>query len=212
MTKIIIALDSSDAEESIATAQKLKDQVDGFKINHLMLEHTSVIKSFADELFIDCKLWDTPNTVKKVMQRIVDLGATMTTVSTLNSVQVFEELQDFTNKIKLLGVTYLTSWSSEDLLGIVHQNAPLLWRENIARVRPYGFAGMICSPKDLQTVNPLAPQMLKVCPGIGSNSGQSRTTTPQQAQELGADYLVIGRTITQSKDPAKTLLQIKESL
>jgi orotidine-5'-phosphate decarboxylase len=54
--------------------------------------------------------------------------------------------------------------------------------------------------------------MLKVCPGIGTNSGQSRTTTPQQAQELGADYLVIGRTITQSKDPAKTLLQIKESL
>ena len=212
MTKIIIALDSSDAEENITTAQQLKDQVDGFKINHLLLEHTSVIKSFADELFIDCKLWDTPNTVKKVMQRIVDLGATMTTVSTLNSVQVFEELQDFTNKIKLLGVTYLTSWSSEDLLGIVHQNAPLLWRENIARVRPYGFAGMICSPKDLQTVNPLAPHMIKVCPGIGTNSGQSRTTTPKQAQELGADYLVIGRTITQSKDPIKTLIEIKESL
>ena len=84
MSKIIIALDSSDAEESITTAQQLKDQVDGFKINHLLLGHTSIIKSFADELFIDCKLWDTPNTVKKVMQRIVDLGATMATVSTLN--------------------------------------------------------------------------------------------------------------------------------
>ena len=115
MSKIIIALDSSDAEESIATAQQLKDQVDGFKINHLLLEHTSIIKSFADELFIDCKLWDTPNTVKKVMQRTVDLGATMATVSTLNSLEVFEELQDFRNKIKLLGVTYLTSWNSKDL-------------------------------------------------------------------------------------------------
>ena len=212
MTKIIIALDSSDVEESITTAQQLKNQVDGFKINHLLLGHTSIIKSFADELFIDCKLWDTPNTVKKVMQRIVDLGATMATVSTLNSLQVFEELQDFKNKIKLLGVTYLTSWNSEDLLGIVHQNAPLLWRENIDRVRPFGFAGMICSPKDLQTVNPMAPHMIKVCPGIGTNSGQSRTTTPKQAQELGADYLVIGRTITQSKDPVKTLIEIKESL
>ena len=212
MTKIIIALDSSDVEESITTAQQLKNQVDGFKINHLLLGHTSIIKSFADELFIDCKLWDTPNTVKKVMQRIVDLGATMATVSTLNSLEVFEELQDFRNKIKLLGVTYLTSWNSEDLLGIVHQNAPLLWRENIDRVRPFGFAGMICSPKDLQTVNPMAPHMIKVCPGIGTNSGQSRTTTPKQAQELGADYLVIGRTITQSKDPVKTLIEIKESL
>ena len=212
MSKIIIALDSSDAEESIATAQQLKDQVDGFKINHLLLEHTSIIKSFADELFIDCKLWDTPNTVKKVMQRIVDLGATMATVSTLNSLEVFEELQDFRNKIKLLGVTYLTSWNSKDLLGIVHQNAPLLWRENIDRVRPFGFAGMICSPKDLQTVNPLAPDMIKVCPGIGTNSGQSRTVTPQQAQELGADYLVIGRTVTESADPRETVLDIKELL
>ena len=68
MSKIIVALDSSNVEESIATAQQLKAQVDGFKINHLLLEHTSVIKSFADELFIDCKLWDTPNTVKKVIQ------------------------------------------------------------------------------------------------------------------------------------------------
>jgi len=212
MSKIIIALDSSDAEESIATAQQLKDQVDGFKINHLLLGHTSIIKSFADELFIDCKLWDTPNTVKKVMQRIVDLGATMATVSTLNSLEVFEELQDFRNKIKLLGVTYLTSWNSKDLLGIVHQNAPLLWRENIARVRPYGFAGMICSPKDLQTVNPLAPHMIKVCPGIGTNSGQARTVTPKQAIELGADYLVIGRTVTESSDPIKTVMEIKESL
>ena len=71
---------------------------------------------------------------------------------------------------------------------------------------------MICSPKDLQTVNPLAPHMIKVCPGIGTNSGQSRTTTPKQAQELGADYLVIGRTITQSKAPIKALIEIKESL
>ena len=98
------------------------------------------------------------------------------------------------------------------MLGIVHQNAPLLWRENIARVRPYGFAGMICSPKDLQTVNPLAPHMIKVCPGIGTNSGQARTVTPKQAIELGADYLVIGRTVTESSDPIKTVMEIKESL
>ena len=210
--KIIVALDNESAEANIEIATKLKNQVDGFKVNHLMWEHTSLLKTLADELFIDCKLWDTPNTVKKVMQRIVDLGATMATVSTLNSLEVFEELQDFRNKIKLLGVTYLTSWNSKDLFDIVHQNAPLLWRENIDRVRPFGFAGMICSPKDLQTVNPLAPDMIKVCPGIGTNSGQSRTVTPQQAQELGADYLVIGRTVTESADPRETVLDIKELL
>ena len=212
MTKIIIALDNTSAKANVEIASKLKNKVDGFKGNHLMWEYTDAIRDLADELFIDCKLWDTPNTISQVMKRIVGKGATMTTISTLNNSAVFEELQDFRNKIKLLGVTYLTSWNGEDLLSIVHQNAPLLWRENIDRVRPYGFAGMICSPKDLQTVNPLAPQMIKVCPGIGTNSGQSRTTTPQQAKELGADYLVIGRTVTESNDPVQTVLDIKESL
>tara|TARA_B100001175_G_C19491646_1_gene632927 strand:- start:3 stop:644 length:642 start_codon:yes stop_codon:yes gene_type:complete len=212
MSKIIIALDNTSAKANVEIASKLKNKVDGFKVNHLMWEYTDAIRDLADELFIDCKLWDTPNTISQVMKRIVSKGATMTTISTLNNSAVFEELQDFRNKIKLLGVTYLTSWNGEDLLSIVHQNAPLLWRENIDRVRPYGFAGMICSPKDLQTVNPLAPQMIKVCPGIGTNSGQSRTTTPQQAKELGADYLVIGRTVTESNDPVQTVLDIKESL
>lgn len=212
MTKIIIALDNTSAKANVEIASKLKNKVDGFKVNHLMWEYTDAIRDLADELFIDCKLWDTPNTISQVMKRIVSKGATMTTISTLNNSAVFEELQDFRNKIKLLGVTYLTSWTGEDLLSIVHQNAPLLWRENIDRVRPYGFAGMICSPKDLQTVNPLAPHMIKVCPGIGTNSGQSRTTTPQQAKELGADYLVIGRTVTESNDPVQTVLDIKENL
>mgnify|MGYP003313296572 CR=1 FL=1 len=152
--KIIVSLET---KKSLELAERIKDYVDGFKINHLLWDEiVAWPDSWKKELFVDFKLWDTPNTVKKVMQRIVDLGATMTTVSTLNSLEVFEELQDFRNKIKLLGVTYLTSWSGSDLKNILHQNAPLLWRENIDRVRPYGFAGMICSPKDLQTVNPVS--------------------------------------------------------
>ena len=87
-----------------------------------------------------------------------------------------------------------------------------MWRENIDRIRPYNFAGMICSPKDLDVVKPLTYGMLKVCPGIGTNKGQVRTVTPKEAVSLGADYLVIGRTITQSEDPVKALLEIKESL
>ena len=214
MTKIIIALDYTNPLDALEITAKLRGIVDGFKINHCLWSQSVYIKDYTQsgELFIDCKLWDTPNTVKQVLQKIVDKGATMATVSTLNSLEVFESIQELSKNIKLLGVTYLTSWKSEDLFGIVHQNAPLLWRENIDRVRPYGFAGMICSPKDLQTVNPLAPHMIKVCPGIGTNSGQSRTTTPQQAKELGADYLVIGRTITASDDPVQTALDIKESL
>ena len=69
---------------------------------------------------------------------------------------------------------------------------------------------MICSPKDL-SVNPLASNA-KVCPGIGKNKGQVRTVTPRQAVYLGADYLVIGRAITNSDDPVKTVEEIRYSV
>ena len=213
--KIIVALDDVDPERNIEVADKLKGKVEGFKVNHLMWEHTNLIKSLADELFIDCKLWDTPNTVKQVMQRIVDKGATMTTISTLNSTSVFEELQEYKDKVKMLGVTYLTSWSGSDLLEIMNWlpgGNRVMWRENIDRIRPYGFAGMICSAIDIQVVDPLAPQMIKVCPGIGKNKGQVRTVSAKQATSLGADYIVVGRAITNADDPVNAVEEIRESI
>tara|TARA_Y100001972_G_C7550975_1_gene276982 strand:+ start:131 stop:778 length:648 start_codon:yes stop_codon:yes gene_type:complete len=212
MTKIIVALDSSDYEKSIGIANVIKNEVDGFKINHLLWEQTEILKSFADELFLDCKLWDTPNTVKEVVKKIVNKGATMTTICTHNNTAVFQELEEYADKIKLLGVTYLTSWSSWEMLSITNQNAKILWRSAIDKTKPHGFSGIICSPSDLETVNPLADNLLKICPGIGKNKGQVRTTTPLQAKEMGADYIVIGRTITESEDPLNTIKEIKESL
>ena len=215
MSKIIVALDNTDVEENIEIASRLKNKVDGFKVNHLMWEHTDVIRDLADELFIDCKLWDTPNTVKEVVKKIVDKGATMTTICTHNNRPVFEELQQFSDQIKLLGVTYLTSWTGSDLLEIMNYlpgGVRVLWRENIDKIRPYGFSGMICSPKDLEVVKPLTYGMIRVCPGIGSNKGQVRTVSAKEAIDMGANYLVIGRTITESLDPVKTIQDIREEL
>lgn len=215
--KIIVALDYTNPLEALEMCAKLRDVVDGFKINHALWSQSVYIKDYTQvgELFIDCKLWDTPNTVKQVVQKIVDKGATMTTICTHNNKAVFEELQPFSDQIKLLGITYLTSWSGSDLLNItnyhIRGDVSTMWKENIDRIRPYGFAGMICSPKDLEVVNPLTYGMIKVCPGVGANKGQVRTVTPNEAISLGADYLVIGRTITQSEDPVQTVLDIKES-
>ena len=206
--KVIVALDDTNAERNIEIAGQLQGSVDGFKVNHLMWEHTNLLKSLADELFIDCKLWDTPNTVKQVMQRIVDKGATMTTVCTLNNSAVFEELQEFKDQTKMLGVTYLTSWTGSDLLEITNWlpgGNRVMWRESIDRIRPYGFAGMICSAKDIEIVKPLTPGMIRVCPGIGKNKGQVRTVTANEARELGADYIVVGRAVTNAPDPAKAV-------
>ena len=215
MSKIIVALDNTDVQANIEIASKLKNKVDGFKINHLMWEHTDAIRDLADELFIDCKLWDTPNTVKQVVQKIVDKGATMTTICTHNNRAVFEEIQSFADQVKLLGVTYLTSWTGSDLLEIMNYlpgGVRVMWRDNIDTIKPYGFAGMICSPKDLEVVKPLTYGMIKVCPGIGTNKGQVRTVSARQATDMGANYLVIGRTITESLDPIETIQNIKEEL
>ena len=213
--KIILALDYEDPQQAIDIANKVQGQVDGFKVNHLLWDHTDSIRDLADELFIDCKLWDTPHTVKQVVQKIVDKGATMTTICTHNNRAVFEELEQFSDQIKLLGVTYLTSWNGSDLLEIMHYvpgGVRVMWRDNIDKIRPYGFAGMICSPKDLEVVNPLTYGMIKVCPGIGANKGQVRTVSAREATDMGADYLVIGRTITNAKDPIRAIEEIKESV
>jgi len=214
LTKLIVALDYTNPLDALEMTAKLRGHVDGFKINHALWSQSVYIKDYCEsgELFIDLKLWDTPNTIDTVLRKIVDKGATMTTISTLNNQAVFEAVSKYSNQIKLLGVTYLTSWTSEDLKNIVNQNALVMWRENIMRIMPYDFAGMICSAKDISTVNAIAPNMIKVCPGIGSNKGQQRTTTPKQAVDMGADYLILGRTITKANDPIQEINNIRNSL
>ncbi len=214
MTKLIVALDYTNPLDALEMTAKLRGHVDGFKINHALWSQSVYIKDYCEsgELFIDLKLWDTPNTIDTVLRKIVDKGATMTTISTLNNQAVFEAVSKYSNQIKLLGVTYLTSWTSEDLKNIVNQNALVMWRENIMRIMPYDFAGMVCSAKDISTVNAIAPNMIKVCPGIGGNTGQQRTTTPKQAVDMGADYLILGRTITKANDPIQEINNIRNSL
>ena len=85
--KIIVALDYTNPLDALEMAAKLRGHVDGFKTNHTLWSQSVYIKDYTDghELFVDCKLWDTPNTVKQVLQKIVDKGATMTTISTFNN-------------------------------------------------------------------------------------------------------------------------------
>ena len=92
-----------------------------------------------------------------------------------------------------------------------------MWRRNTERIRKYGFAGIICSAQDIKDISndTRCDGLLRICPGItfhSHNSGQSRTTNPRQAQDLGADYIIIGRSVTLSDDPVKTIIEIKKTL
>jgi len=193
----------------------LGPHVDGFKINHTLWERTSMFTKYEGELFVDLKLWDTPNSVCSVVEKILERPATMCTVSTFNNSEVFQCLHQYSEDIKLLGVTYLTSWNPEEQFQITREMPYIMWRRHIERIKKYGFAGIVCSAQDIQDIKRVDDNLLRVCPGItfkSSNSGQVRTTTPRRAQEDGADYAIIGRSITKANHPVETIEKIKKTL
>ncbi len=214
---IIVALDYTNPLKALEMAAKLRDHVDGFKINHALWSQSVYIKDYTDkELFIDCKLWDTPNTIKTVVEKIIAKGASMTTISTLNSPEVFETLKQYKNDIRLLGVTSLTSWTQQEEYDIHHKSPYHIWETHITKIRD-NFAGIICPVPDLPIIDKIDPEynLIRVCPGIKYETklkGQSRTGTPKEAQELGADYVVIGRSITEASDPVERVKEIYDSL
>ena len=211
--KILVALDGMDFEKAFGMYVQLAPHCDGFKINHTLLEHSSMFTNYEGEVMVDLKLWDTPNSVCSIVEKILETPATMCTVSTLNNEEVFKELHQYSEDIKLLGVTYLTSWSSTEQFEIIREIPYDMWRRHLGRIRKYGFAGIVCSAHDIKDMKD--DSILRICPGItfqSSNSGQSRTTSPRRAMELGADYAVIGRSITKAKDPVELITEIKKSL
>mgnify|MGYP006168451939 FL=1 len=211
--KILVALDGMDFEKAFGMYVQLAPHCDGFKINHTLLEHSSMFTNYEGEVMVDLKLWDTPNSVCSIVEKILETPATMCTVSTLNNEEVFKELHQYSEDIKLLGVTYLTSWSSTEQFEIIREMPYDMWRRHLGRIRKYGFAGIVCSAHDIKDMKD--DSILRICPGItfqSSNSGQSRTTSPRRAMDLGADYAVIGRSITKAKDPVELITEIKKSL
>ena len=213
--QIIIALDNVGYNKAFELLVSLEPYVDGFKINHTLLEHTNMFANYKGELFVDLKLFDTPNTVCSVVEMILKKGGTMATINTFNNSEVFKCLHQYSEDIKLLGVTYLTSWSEQEQFEITREVKKNMWERHISRITKSGFVGIICSAKDIVDITTVNEHLLRVCPGItfkSSNSGQTRTTSPKCAQELGADYAVIGRSVTQSHHPVETIEHIKKTL
>jgi len=211
--KILVALDGMDFEKAFEMYVQLAPHCDGFKINHTLLEHSSMFAKYEGEVMVDLKLWDTPNSVCSIVEKILETPATMCTVSTFNNSEVFQCLHQYSEDIKLLGVTYLTSWNEKEQFEITRETKVNMWERHLKRIRKYAFAGIVCSAHDIKDLRD--DGVLRICPGINfqsSNSGQVRTVSPRAAQDLGADYAVIGRSITKAKDPVETIEAIKYSL
>lgn len=219
--KIIVSLET---KKSIDLAERIVDYVDGFKINHMLWDEIIAwpedwAKYRKKELFVDFKLWDTPNTVETVVKKIIDRGGTMVSINAHNSQDVFERLKNLSDQIKLVGVVSLTSWDYETERAILRDTSYNVWLQSMHKLRRYNFQDLVVPVTELRTIKSLdftGPSAFRyICPGIvfeKETSGQTRTGSPKQAKDEGASTIILGRTVTEAENPNDVLVKIKGSL
>ena len=168
------------------------------------------------DIFLDLKLHDIPNTVKKSIEGLASLPIKMLSIHTSGGKNMMMAAMEaaMNTQIKIFGVTALTSLSDYDTDIIFQRTAS----EHVNKMLDLAVAahidGIVCSPHELKLVTS-RKSLLSITPGIrlqDSNDDQNRVMTPIQAIDLGADYLVIGRPITESSNIKKSLNDIFESI
>ena len=168
------------------------------------------------DIFLDLKLHDIPNTVKKSVEGITSLPISMLTIHISGGRDMMKATMDAVSgkEIKIFGVTALTSLSDEDTNKIFKRTASDQVEAMLDLAESVGIDGVVCSPHELELVGK-RKSLLSMTPGIRPNNlsdDQKRVMTPKEALNLGADYLVIGRPITASDDISKSLEEIYLSI
>ena len=168
------------------------------------------------EIFLDLKLHDIPNTIKKSIQGLTSLPINMLTIHTSGGKDMMIAAMEAVSgsQVKVFGVTALTSLNNDDTNKIFQRSPSEQVNALLDLAEEAGIDGVVCSPPhELELVS--KRNFLSITPGIRlqeSNDDQKRVMTPREATDLGADYLVIGRPITESKDITKSLNEIHQSL
>ena len=168
------------------------------------------------DIFLDLKLHDIPNTVKKSIQSLSSLPIKMLTVHTSGGKDMMSAAMEAVSgtDIKVFGVTVLTSLSDEDTNTIFKRTSSKQVEAMLDSAELAGIDGVVCSPHELELLSKRT-SLLSITPGIrleNSNDDQKRVMTPKDAIDLGADYLVIGRPITSSENIGESLNKIFQSI
>ena len=225
---IIVAVDFADTKSAWNFIDKVEPKDCRLKIGKELFTHAGPdfikqIKQKGFDIFLDLKFHDIPNTVAKAVAAAAELGVWMTNVHASGGVRMMEAAKDALypygkDAPLLIAVTVLTSMESSDLKEIGIEVSPLEQATRLALLaKNCGLDGVVCSAKEVQSFRTrLGSDFKLVTPGIrpaGSTpDDQRRIMTPQRAQAAGADYLVIGRPITQAEDPSKALQTILSTL
>lgn len=219
MKKIILALDEiQKLDEVIALVKKVGSLVYAVKIHNLYDTFGPAIvdelkEAGAEKVWVDFKLYDIPNTVKL---RAEDIQADIISVHASGGMKMMQGAVA-TGK-EIFAVTALTSFTAEEVEKIYNRSVDdtVLTLANMALEA--GVAGIVCSPKELKMLRSHEEfkNIKLVVPGIRSQGAdvndQNRVATPFKALEAGADFLVIGRQVTQAADPEAELKKILEEI
>lgn len=229
-TRLIAALDTASYDQALQWATALDGIVDAIKLG---LEFTyacglDAVKALGNrqDLFLDLKLHDIPNTVSSGLRALTPIKPRLMTIHALGGAEMISRsratLEDaFDNdekRPKLLAVTVLTSMNEQSLNEIGINTTPLDEVVRLGRMAiRAGADGLVCSAHEITALRDAlgdGPEL--VVPGIrpaGSNTDdQKRIMTPAQAAQAGADWIVVGRPITRADDPAAAAQAIQNEL
>jgi len=224
---IIVALDLPTAEEAVRLAKAVAPHVGAFKIGLGLLHGPGpgtidALVRLGLPVFADAKLHDIPSQVEAAAERLGRHGARWVTAhvgggeAMLTAAVTGLRRGAGTAEAGILGVSVLTSLREVDLqrLGIDRSPGQLVSR--MAKVAAEAECeGLVCSPLELNVVRQAAPSLVRVTPGIRarmSADDQARVSSANDAIARGATYLVIGRPITESDDPAAAAAEIREEI
>ena len=215
---VIVACDFASAEQTFAFLDRFTGRKPFVKIGMELFygagpDIVRTIKARGHQIFLDLKLHDIPNTVKKAMTVLRDLGADVVNLHAAGTVQMMQAaLEGLTRpdgtRPLLIAVTQLTSPDQAALENELLIEKPIdqVVMHYALNAKKAGLDGVVCSPLEAAKVHEACgADFLTVTPGVrfadGDKGDQKRVMTPEEARKIGSDYIVVGRPITAAADP-----------
>jgi len=226
--RIFVALDTTDVETAKSLAEQLRGLVGGVKLGKEFFtangpQGVEAVSAVGMPVFLDLKFHDIPNTVAGAIRAANGLAPKFVNVHAGGGAKMMVKAAEAAaekggERSLVLGVTVLTSMGEDDLHGIGVEGAVLDQVVRLAKLaQESGLDGVVCSAKEIAAIrDACGPDFILMVPGIrpawAATDDQKRIMTPKDAVAAGADYLVIGRPITQADDPVEAARKIAEEL
>lgn len=220
---IILALDTKDLNQASQWIKASADQIDHFKIGlEFYLQHGSdgimQLRQICDfKLFLDLKLYDIPNTVKGAVESVAKLSPKFLTVHASGGAKMIEVASNALPNGSITAVTVLTSFSEEEFSKMGYKSSIAevtnLWANTAIKA---GATSLVCSPFEVSTLRNNFKEAILITPGVRAEgddlADQSRVMSAPQAISAGADFVVIGRSITGQWDGSDLKMRNKIEL